>query len=82
MSKLVRLTKLVQRVNDEGQTVLSGFIGMAEIIGFQAKPTQNGSDTWIIYLANPDQRAQERRRNAYHDRKRNDGVVQLGGFDG
>lgn len=81
MSKHVPLMRLVERVNDQGEDVLSGNLGMAEVVGRRGRPTNAGNETWLILLVEPDERAKELRRNR-RQRARAEGVVELGGVDG
>lgn len=57
----VPFTFLVERTNDNGEPVLSGMLGRAEIIGQLAEPTNNGSRRWCLMLVEPDERALARR---------------------
>lgn len=82
MSKRVGITRLVEKVNDQGETYLHGFLGMALIIGWPGRPTQDGNATWLISVVEPDELTREKKR-AYRQRRRarDEGVVQLGGYD-
>lgn len=73
MSNQVRFTRLVQRTNDEGSAYLVRWFGSARIIGRPGKPTDDGSPTWNIVLAEPDEQVREaRERNRQQWRERQD----------
>lgn len=69
MSKHVRFTRLIERTNDQGETYLSGWFGHAKVIGKRGNPGPEGAPSWVIYLAEPDQRADQSRERARHRRK-------------
>lgn len=69
MSAHVPLTRLIERTNDEGQRVLSGWLGKAKVIGHRGKDSADGSATWVLYLTAPDDRANEAKRRAWHKRQ-------------
>lgn len=61
MSKHIRFTRLIERTKHDGEIVLSGWFGGAKVIGRRGKPTDDGSATWNILLAEPDERAADAR---------------------
>ena len=69
MSAHVPLTRLIERTNDEGQRVLSGWLGGEKLIGFRGDLTANGNETWLIFTVEPDERAIEAKRRGYRERK-------------
>lgn len=62
MSKYVHIARLVERVNDEGENVLSGWFGNAKIVGYRGRPTDAGNETWLLFVTEPDERARGSRR--------------------
>jgi len=83
MNKFVSLTILTERVKDNGRGILKGTLGMAEVVGFPHGEDDHGNKRWIICLVTPDERALARRR-AFRKRQyeRDEGVVEVGGWDG
>lgn len=70
MSKHIRFTRLIERTNDDGELVLSGWFGNAKVIGHRGQPSHtDGSATWNIYLAEPDERAIESKRAGQRARR-------------
>ena len=53
----VLLTVLAQQTSARGNAYLSGWLGKAQVVGFAGEPDKYGNETWNIFLAEPEQRA-------------------------
>lgn len=68
MRKAVTIGKLIERTNDSGAVVLSGWLDERKVIATRGRPTNAGHTTWHLVELQPDERANEQRRGGYHRR--------------
>jgi len=52
----VKLCTLSIRTSSKGNDYLSGYLGKAKVIGFRGEPDKYGSDTWDIFVSEPEPR--------------------------
>lgn len=55
----VHLMTLSVRTSGKGNEYLSGYLGKAKVVGFRGEPDRFGSETWNIYVAEPEPRQEE-----------------------
>lgn len=69
MTNRIRFTRLIERTSVDGEPVLTGWFGNAKVIGHRGNPTPDGAPSWNIYLAEPDERATEAKRQGQRARR-------------
>lgn len=69
MARTISLMTLREVTNEAGQTVLSGRLGKADVIGFHIGETESGGRVWAIGLAESDKAIEARK--AYDKRRKN-----------